>query len=288
MLTLQGTPYAVQGREILNLIKKKAPDSEIQEQILAIQDAAIERDVSDPLVPSTDAYVTSVCFAGSKSLSHILSYIERCKDRLLLIGASSSPARRQIVGSVTEYWSEKPGVGVNIVDKLLNYGILTPMSVVEWALVDRLDRGKILTRAYIYEMIASTTFKVTNRIREMVREIVITRNRVGPQQVAMYDEALNKERQQMIELFTVIEDALRGIAEGSADAMAESQDQDEEGEGLLRGWGRRWLRVFRRKMAVEQAWIQDMLIAQNAPEGLQESKGNGNASGIADSNRLVE
>jgi nuclear cap-binding protein subunit 1 len=261
------TPYAPQGREILRLIRNKASDEEIQEQMNIIQEAASERGVTDPLVPSTDVYMTCVCFAGSKSLSHILSYIERCKTRLLSIGSSSAAARRQIVDSVMQYWAEKPGIGINIVDKLLNYTILTPLSVVEWALVDKLERGKILTAAHIYEMIASTTYKVTNR----VRQIVTARSQPGlaVEQVKMLEDTLEKERASMVDLFTVIEDALRGIAEGSADAMAESQDQDEEGESLLRAWGRRWLRVFRRKMAVEQAWIQEMLAtpAQASPNG---------------------
>lgn len=275
--SLQGTPYAEQGREILRLIRTKAPDSDIQEQIDKIHDLATEHGVVDPLLPSTDAFVTAVCFAGSKSLSHTLSYIERSKERLLAIGPASPAARRQMVGSVMGYWAEKPGVGVNIVDKLLNYTILTPMAVIEWALVDQLDRGKVLTRAHIYEMIASTTYKVTNR----VRQIVNTRNQAGlpATQAALLDGTLEKERAQMVELFTVMEDALRGIAEGSADAMAESADQDEEGEGLLRAWGRRWLRVFRRKMAVEQAWIQEMLANPPAEEGARRgAAGNGEAA----------
>ena len=63
----------------------------------------------------------------------------------------------------------------------------------------------------------------------------------------------------MGKLFAVIEDALVGVADGSLDAMAESADQDLRGEAMLRGWGGRWLRVFKRKMAVEEAWVQEML-----------------------------
>ena len=270
-----GTPYAEQGREILRLIRAKAPDNEIQDQLDAIRDLAIEQGVTDPLLPSTDAYVTCVCFAGSKSLSHTLSYIERCKERLLAIGPASAAARRQIVGSVMDYWSEKPGVGVNIVDKLLNYTILTPMAVIEWALVDNLARGKVLTRAHIYEMVASTTHKVTNRVRQIVA--ARSQGSLPAGQVALLDETLEKERAQMVELFTVLEDGLQGIAEGSADAMVESRDQDEEGEALLRGWGRRWLRVFRRKMAVEQAWIQEMLANARGQEVQQDANGGATA-----------
>ena len=177
-----------------------------------------------------------------------------------------------------DYWSEKPGVGGNIVDKLLNYTILTPMCVVEWALVENLGRGKILTYAHIYEMVASTIHKVTNR----VRQIVIARNQPGlpPDQVALLDETLGKEQAEMRQLFAVVEDALKGVAEGSADAMAESADQDTEDEALLRGWGRRWLRVFRRKMAVEVAWVAEMLAGGTVElEEVAAANGNGGTNG---------
>ena len=270
------TPYATQGREILRLLRAKALDSEIQEPIISIQDEAISLDVVEPLIPSTDAYVTSICFLGSKSLSHVLSCIERCKDRLLGIGPQSEPARRQIVSSVMEYWKEKPGIGGNIVDKLLNYTILSPMSVVEWALIENLGRGKILTHAHIFEMVSSTIFKVTNR----VRQIVTARNQseLPADQVTLLDETLAKEQAGMRRLFGVVEDALVGVADGSADLMAESRDQDTEGEALLRGWGRRWLRVFRRKMAVEEAWVTESLT-----DGISSGSGqaNDNGSGVA-------
>ena len=163
------------------------------------------------------------------------------------------------MSSVMEYWKEKPGVGVNVVDKLLNYTILTPMTVVEWALVENIGKGKILTHAHIYEVVASTMHKVTN----CVRQIVMARTQPGlpAEQVAILDETMTRERAEMQGLFAVVEDALVGVAEGSIDAMAESRNQDEEGERMLRGWGGRWLRVFRRKMAVEEAWIMETMAA---------------------------
>ena len=206
----------------------------------------------------------------------------------MAIGTQSEPARRQIVTSVMEYWKEKPGVGVNIVDKLLNYTILTPMSVIEWALVDNLGRGKILTHAHVYEMVASTIYKVTNR----VRQIVIARNQkdLPAEQVALLDETLGKEQVEMRALFAVVEDALKGVAEGSADAMAESRDQDGEGEALLRGWGRRWLRVFRRKMAVEEAWVGEVMAdaEARAVNGEENRNENGEGNGLVITEEAME
>ena len=253
------TPYSAQALEILRLLRAKAPDNELQPHFTAIESLAASQNVDDPLIPSTDAFVTAICFLGAKSLSHVLSYIERCKERLLAIGPRSEVAQRQIIASVMEYWSEKPGIGINVVDKLLNYTILTPLSVITWALVDRIGKGQILPSAHIYEMVAATMHKVINR----VRQIVLARNQRGlpAEQVRLLDETLAKERADMRILFATVEDALVGVAEGIVDAMAESRDQDGRGEGLLRIWGGRWLRVFRRKMAVEEAWVGEMLLA---------------------------
>lgn len=238
------------------MIRTRAPEDAIQEQITAIQTAAVERGVQDPTIPSTDVYMTCVAFAGSKSLSHILSYIERCKERLLSISASGRPSQRQIIASVITYWTEKPGIAVNIVDKLLNYTILSPLAVIEWALIDQLENGAILTKSYIYEMIASTTHKVTNR----VRQIVAARNQHGlpPESLKILDETLDKERSSMVHLFNVIEDALKGVIDRRPDQDQDMAEEEEDAE-LSQAWARRWLKVFQRKMAVEQVWTQDML-----------------------------
>lgn len=229
--------------------------------------------------------MTAICFIGSKSLSHVLSCIERCKERLLALGSRSEAARRQIITSVMEYWSEKPGVGVNVVDKLLNYTILTPLSVINWALTDNIGTGRVLTLAHIYEMVASTMHKVTNR----VRQIVIARNQaeLPAEQKAMLDETLEKERSQMKELFATVEDSLTGVASGVVDEMAESRDQDTEGEALLRIWGGKWLRVFRRKMAVEESWIEGMLAKQPAEGNLLDAP-DGGADETVEGNGIVE
>ena len=213
--------------------------------------------MADPLVTSTDAYVTAICFLGSKSLSHVLSQIERCKDRLLSIGAQSELAQRQIITSVMDYWQEKPGIGVNVVDKLLNYTILTPISVVLWSLNDQLGKGDALVLSQTFEMVSSTVTKVTNR----VRQIVVARNqhRLPGDQVAILDETLSKERSEMGKLFAVIENGLVGVAGGTVDDMVESRDQNFEEAAMLRGWGKRWLRVFRRKLTVEETWMQETL-----------------------------
>jgi nuclear cap-binding protein subunit 1 len=239
----------------MQLIRRKAADDEIQPHITAIEERAADLGVEIPLLPSTDAFVTSICFVGAKSLSHVLSCIERNKERLLAIGPRSPAARRQIITSVMEYWVDQPGIGINIIDKLLNYTILTPLSVIEWALVDHLDAGTILAKTHIFEMISATVGKVTNRLRQIVAA------RIQPglyePQLGVLDETLNREKKDMHALFQVIEDSVVSVAGGSNDQLMERGDGsgDLPEDEIIREWGKRWLRAFRRKAGVEEAFI---------------------------------
>lgn len=257
------TPFSSQGTQIAQLIRRKAPDAEISPLIQEIEQEAAAHSL-DPLLASTDAYVTSICYVGSKSLSHVLSCIERCKDRLLSLGPASPAARRQVITSVMSYWADQPGVGVNIVDKLLNYTILSPASVVEWALIDNVASGTILAKAHAYEMISVTMTKVTKRVRQIVE--AIRRPGLPEEQMAMLQDTLERERGDMQKLFGLIEDCLVGVAEGSNDEVMENDDttglegsSGEEETRLVKRWGGRWMRVFQRRYAVEESWIREEL-----------------------------
>ena len=240
------TPFAAEGKELAGLLKRKATDEEIQPVIDRIHSAALDQAL-DPLVTSTDVFMTAVCWVGSKSLSHVLACIERTKDRLLDAGAASEAARAQIITAVMTYWSAHPGVAVSIIEKLLNYSIITPGAVIDWALVgDRASvgagrRGSSLAKAWVFELVLNTVVKVTGRLRQVITSGGSTEGAEGQE-----DEVAA-----MRDLFRAMEDALVSWAEGTKDQMLDA-DEDEE---LVRRWGQRWLRVFRRRSAIEEAFL---------------------------------
>jgi nuclear cap-binding protein subunit 1 len=254
------TPFAKEGREILSMIKKKAPEEDVQRVLDSVHEQAQNIGIDEPLVSSTDIYMTAILSVGSKSLSHVLSTVDRCKERLLAIGSQSEVARRQIITSVVEFWADHPGTAVNIIDKLLNYTIVTPMSVIEWALVDHINRGRALASAQIYELISITMFKVTNRVQQLLQH----RNniKVPYEQRKAVDEALPRERQGMRDLFAAIEDAVAGVATGAQDEMLERFDGDEAEMQIIKMWGERWARVWRRKAAVEEATVGEAVVRE--------------------------
>jgi nuclear cap-binding protein subunit 1 len=270
--------FAKEANEIVQLIKGKGGQDEMQAVIDSIESQAAALDVDEPLLLSTDVFVTSICFVGAKSLSHFLSCIERCKDKLLALGPRSPAARRQIITSVMEYWKFNPGIGVNIIDKLLNYTILTPMSVIEWALTDKIDRGRALAKHDVYEMVSTTMGKVTNRVRQV---LAATRHPGLPEdQVKILTDTLDRERQDMADLFKVIVDVLVSVADGNSDVQMDNGYGDTDEEKLVQDLGRCWLRVFKRKISVEDTFIAEVLASKpDVKAEMETTEGNSARSG---------
>ena len=307
-----------------SLLRNKAADAAFANPLISIARASLEHSPSsDPLLPATDAFVTSLCYLGSTSLSHVLSCIDRCKDRLLALGrgelitakpdtttedgdndvleaqaeiihGDGAAVKRQIIQSVVSYWHYHPGVAVSIVDKLLNYSILTPQSVIEWALMTgssglsdasagpaeaeaaAVGAGSKLSEAYVYEMVASTVGKVTGRVRQIVA--ARTRGDIAEEHMPMLDETLERERADMRALLAAVRDAVGGVAAGAADGMLEADGQgpvDREDTQLRMQWGRRWAKVFERKALVEEGVVGEaavLMAAEAAKKAAEEAK----------------
>lgn len=266
----ESTPFAAEGKEIAQMIRRKATSEEFTAILEKIEQEAAASGLPEPKLASTDALVTSICWVGSKSLSHALACIERCKEPLLAFSSASSASRKQIITSVMDFWKDQRGVGVVLVDKLLNYQILTPPSVIEWALIDHVTRGTLLAASWCYELVNNTTKKVAGRVRSIVNAIRVPG--LGDEQKRALQQTLTAELENMKSLFALIEDAVVSIRDGNQDEMMESSDAlRAEEEELLKSWGGKWARVFQRKCAVEESWVKEEL-ARPIPELVAEDK----------------
>lgn len=219
--------------------------------VQGIADSAAEMGLSDPSDPralARDAYITCICHIGAKSLSHVLSCIERCKEKLLAIGTEHADARRQIVGSVLSYWKDQPGIGANVVDKLLNYSVVTPLSVVEWVLYDA--GPEALSKTYAWEMVATTIKKVNNRVRQILaaRASVLGAEGVTKEQIEVFEETLKSAEAEQALILAEVERRLSAMAEGEG----VDEGVDVESRAWIQWWARGWLRAFRRMFEVRE------------------------------------
>ena len=263
-------PFSSQGKELAQLIRKKAPDDEFG----AILDA-VEVDASgqglDVKATSTDLLVSAITYVGSKSLSHFLAIVERCKDRLQAIAAEGKALQKQIITSVISFWQYQKGTGVNIIDKLLNYSVVTPEAVIEWLLIDNVERGTVLAQAWAQEMVEKTCGKVAGRVRQVVHGVRTPG--LNEDKKEELQGVLQVELEKMKNLFAIVADAVASIRDGNNDEMMESSDQlHAEEDVFIRNWGAKWAKAWSRRGAVEEAWVREELAKPIPPAPVVEEK----------------
>ncbi|OAA61732.1 cap-binding protein [Niveomyces insectorum RCEF 264] len=284
--------FAAEGRELAALLKRKAPDEDVQAVIERIHSQALDSG-RDPLVASTDVFTTAVLWVGSKSLSHVLACIERTKNRFLDAGAASEAARTQILTSVMAFWDAHPGVAIAIAEKLLNYAILSPAAVVQWALVaphrqqqQQQQQPPPLAQTHVAELAFNTVDKVTRRAETALA--------TATADAAAARTAEANETRAMRDLFRLLDEALQpwlataltaaaadAGADAGADTDADANKNPSEG-ALLQAWAVRWQRVVQRRAAVEEAYLAEQAKErqrrQQAAAAVAEHKGSNGAA----------
>ena len=273
-------PFSAEARELVSLIRKKATDEEFDAALETIRTAAKEAAGTDfdPESAVTDAFVTSICFVGSKSLSHALNVIERYRTRLTAIAeptsdspdtAASNPnsGKKQIITSVLAYWADQPAIGINLVDKLVNYQVLSPTTVIEWCLVDHVNRGHALSLTWVWELVTQILDKVVGRVRHVVA--AMRRPGLPEDQLEILKPALERELNEMRTLFELVDDKLHAIEGGFEDGMMETDNATDGAEGKavdaeeetkwVRNWGGRWRRAVTRKLRTVETWVTEEL-----------------------------
>lgn len=278
-------PNHAEAQRLVKAIKGKQSDDDIKAILDDIVASAQDQSTHPhPHLLAVDAFATTICYIGSKSLSHALSFIERYRDRFLALSnvdvpltdsatdleEAGHPARIQIVKSIIEYWVEtQTGVAVALTDKSLNYGIISPKAVIDYTLgasdPTSWFAGKALPEAWRFEVITRTLGKVSTRVLSLVTAradpLCTVDDAPGLEQMFKHDQA------GMQELFKMVDDVVTGVAEGNNDRMMEEGMGEVMGDApgerevhehaqlaQCQSWGAKWRRVFRRQLkAIEKA-----------------------------------
>ncbi|KAJ1968031.1 Nuclear cap-binding protein subunit 1 [Dispira parvispora] len=117
-----------------------------------------------------DVFVQCVLFIGRKSFSHMLNVIERYLPLLKKFGMDAD-AKHHIVETVNEFWKDNPQFVTIIVDKLLNYRVVSPLSVLTWALNPLRVQFDYPAPFYVWETLRNTIHKLESRIQQIDRRI---------------------------------------------------------------------------------------------------------------------
>ncbi|KAI8607521.1 armadillo-type protein [Chytriomyces sp. MP71] len=118
---------------------------------------------TDPVV--RDLVVQNVLFLGTKSFSHLLNVVERYVKILQQLNGSSED-KLHTVRIIACFWKHQPQNLEIVLDKLMNYRVIDPISIITWALdINVLDTE--YSRWYIWTVLRNVLFKVNNKVSQL-------------------------------------------------------------------------------------------------------------------------
>ncbi|KAI9311540.1 armadillo-type protein [Dichotomocladium elegans] len=150
---------------IENLRAKKSAD-EIQAILEQFKEEQARRDMpaNDQDRMMRELFVQSTLLVGSKSFSHVLNVVERYLDVLRYVNGTPE-ARLHTVQIIAEFWKENRQFMGILLDKLLNYRIIDPASIISWVFEkQQLDRA---SNFYAWEILQNTLAKVVARVSQV-------------------------------------------------------------------------------------------------------------------------
>ena len=249
--------FAAEAKEIAQLIRKKGAKEDF-EPVLAKIESAGGRDAA------VEVFVTCMCWVGAKSLSHLLACVERCKEILLEFTAQGNNAEVKIVEAILEFWKFQPGNGVMVVDKFVNYLVITPEGVVEAVLGNdgfKGEGGVVLAKGWVWEIISRVLGKVTGRVKGVVN--AVRKPGLDEEKRTEVQQVLDAESAKMRALIRRVQDAVNAIGEPVGQTWGAGMN--DEDMALVRMWAQKWLRAVGRRGTVEENWVREEL-AKPIPE----------------------
>lgn len=139
--------YKEEVGQLVNFLRSDDKEREVIDNLLTtIRDKATETSQTDSTVDPTsilvDIVVSTTCYLGNRSLSHIESWVTRVKDILLDV-CSMDPSTA--FDSIFEYWIDQPHVALLVTTIFIKSGVLSPKSFIQ-TLFDYVKGEQVLNK----------------------------------------------------------------------------------------------------------------------------------------------
>ncbi|KAK9461274.1 MIF4G like-domain-containing protein [Lipomyces oligophaga] len=235
-----GGPYAEQAKSVLQLLKDRSEVSQYENVFNEIRQSAEESSDSSADEMLRKIFLSAVLSLGSRSLSHAESWIERSQEVLNALFDTAN-AQQEAVGIVFTFWGEQIGSALQVVRKLLDREIISPLALVEWVLVSQ--TSQVLTKVYSWELLEFAVNKC--RVNYSKPDVEVEMEKSG-----------SRDKDLELILIAVIRELSRTDAR---DLKLGDTEPSEDSVRWLRWWKEGMLRAFLRKYNGDYKSIQQSL-----------------------------
>ncbi|KAG2230494.1 hypothetical protein INT48_009869 [Thamnidium elegans] len=158
-------------------------------------------------------FVQCLLLVGSKSFSHILNVVERYLDVLRFVNTTPE-GRLHTVQIVASFWKNNTQFLGILLDKLLNYRVIDPTSVITWIFEE--EQLKVVSKSFIWEILKNTLSKVNSRVVQVKAKLdnfqaLHDANKLKRAETEMTEMA-EAEAQQELDSLRIVENSLASVS----------------------------------------------------------------------------
>ncbi|RCH82193.1 Component of the cap-binding complex (CBC), partial [Rhizopus azygosporus] len=160
-------PLHAKSKEVIDSIRTKKSVEELRDLLSRYKEELASSGVSSEVEQQSvirELFTQCLLLVGSKSFSHVLNVVERYLEVLRFLNATPE-GRLHTVQIVSSFWKDNTQFLGILVDKLLNYRVIDPASVITW--IFESDQFKQVGRAYVWEVLKNTLSKVNSRVAQV-------------------------------------------------------------------------------------------------------------------------
>ncbi|KAJ8664019.1 hypothetical protein O0I10_000297 [Lichtheimia ornata] len=204
-------PQHEAAREVISTLRAKKSTDDVQ----ALLDRIKEQHSTDAQEQERfmqELFTQCMLFVGSKSFSHVLNVVERYLEVLRYVN-SSPEARLRTVQIAAAFWKDNTQFLGIILDKLLNYRVIDPASIITW--VFETQQADSAYRFYAWEILQNTMSKVVARVGQVRVKLEDAEKTHKENEAKRAQEESNEmaqaEAQQELDTLRIIENSLNTV-----------------------------------------------------------------------------
>ncbi|KAJ3062363.1 Nuclear cap-binding protein subunit 1 [Podochytrium sp. JEL0797] len=160
-----------------------------------------------------NVFVQNVLFLGTKSFSHFLNVVERYVKVLQTINAQEAD-RSHTVSIVAAFWAQNPQNLEICLDKLMNYRVVDPPSIIRWVL-DMEVLGENYSRIHLWRILRNVVGKVNSKVTQLREKMSEGAMDVDDNSQESLDGALRDQKAAFILAFELFQVCLKQLVQAN-------------------------------------------------------------------------
>ncbi|KAI8994905.1 armadillo-type protein [Pilobolus umbonatus] len=207
-------PLHDKAKIIVEAIRTKKSIEELKDMLSKYKEeqAAQGADEQQQQMLVREMFVQCLLLVGSKSFSHILNVVERYLDVLRYVNTTPD-GRLHTVQTVASFWKNNTQFLGILLDKLLNYRVIDPTSVITW--VFEPEQLKHVGRSFVWEILINTLNKVVSRVVQVKSKLdslkEVHEQNKNLRAASEMTELAEAEAQQELDSIRIVESSLASV-----------------------------------------------------------------------------